>query len=70
MSRQPITKKQTPASQNAGIVAILFFLAGAPHIYSFLKRRSQQGASLGALGMKILGLLGTGTIGAIAVNAL
>ncbi|ANV84243.1 hypothetical protein AWQ21_07520 [Picosynechococcus sp. PCC 7003] len=70
MSRQLTTKKRTPTSQNGGIIAILFFLAGAPHIYSFLKRRSQQGASLGALAMKILGLLGTGTIGAIAVNAL
>ncbi|MBV5262166.1 hypothetical protein FLX56_27645 [Synechococcus moorigangaii CMS01] len=68
MSNSITVHNQTSTSKDTDIFAILFFLAGAPHIYSFLRRRSQQGASLGNWFLKVLGFLGTGTIGAIAWN--
>ncbi|BAW97029.1 hypothetical protein NIES970_19730 [[Synechococcus] sp. NIES-970] len=68
MSNPTIVQNQTSTSKDTDIFAILFFLAGAPHIYSFLKGRSQQGASLGNWFLRILCFSGAGTVGAIAWN--
>jgi hypothetical protein len=42
MSTQQFTLKNQAPSDNANGFAIVFFLLGAPHIYSFLRRRSRS----------------------------
>jgi hypothetical protein len=62
--------QQFPRNSDAGgNFAILFFFLGAPHIYSFLKRRSRMRAEAqqnslhaGHIGLMASGILGTAAL--------
>ncbi|NJN71827.1 MAG: hypothetical protein HC799_02915 [Limnothrix sp. RL_2_0] len=62
--------QQFPRNSDAGSnFAILFFFLGAPHIYSFLKRRSRKKAeaqqtffNVASVGLVASGILGTAAL--------
>ncbi len=71
MTTQQLSINQTPKSSNTSIIAIFFFLIGAPHIYSFLRKRSQAKANSNTqlFSMRNLGLLSGGIVGTIGLLA-
>jgi hypothetical protein len=73
MTTQQLYFNQESKSQNASGVAVIFFLLGAPNIYSALRKRSQQPAAsyvnlLWTLGLGILLFVSAGT--AVCLNGL
>lgn len=66
MATQQLYIHQKTQDKHASGVAVIFFLLGAPNIYSALRRRSQQptagdGVTLRALGLGILLFVLAGT---------
>ena len=64
--------QQFPRNSDVGSnFAILFFFLGAPHIYSFLKRRSRRKAEAqqSFLNAGNVGLMASGIIGTAALFA-
>ncbi|WP_448560706.1 hypothetical protein [Trichothermofontia sp.] len=71
MTMHPLNVNDSMSSRPVNNLAILFFLLGALHIYSFLRRRSQHKIGFGAglstpPGMGILLMVLTGVMALLA----
>lgn len=69
MALKPFYFSSQAKAEKPGSLAILFFLLGAPHIYSALRKRPSGGASLSVLALvskKVgIGVLAVALIGVI-----
>ena len=65
MATQSIPLKYQDKDDKAGSLALIFFLLGAPHVYSFFKKRNQRKAETKNVlfWQAVVGLMGCGLVG-------
>lgn len=71
MKTQTLSLKYPQKVGSGSNLAILFFFLGAPHIYSFLNRRSHQKAAHNKqlFNLKAIGVLVSSMLGTVALFA-